>query len=103
MISSQLDMLWGTFFASGEYKPIKQLVEVLELGQYKGNFNKYKESQDAAYEEKAALDLVYQVAKLSIDSNCRQDKLVRDYCNFIYENENLSPQAKQELKEILGR
>jgi hypothetical protein len=102
-ISNQMDMLWGTFFASGEYKPMKALVDLLELGQYKGNFDKYKESKDPAYEEKAALDVVYQTAKWSIASNCSQHTLVKNYCNFIYENENLSPQAKQELKEILGR
>lgn len=103
MSGYQMDMLWGTFFASGEYEPIKQLVEVLDLGQYKGNFNKYKDSKDVAYEEKATLDLIYQTAKWSIDSNCRRYSLVRDYCNFMYDNENLRLQEKQELKEIVGR
>lgn len=103
MIGSKLDMLWGTFFASGEYIHIKKLVEVLELAQYSGYFNQFKESKNTMLEEKAALDLVYQTVKWSIDSNYRQHKLVRDYCNFIYDNEELSPWVRQELMKILGR
>lgn len=101
--SYQMDMLWGTFFASGKYEPIRQLVRLLDLGQYKGNFNKYKEAKDTVYEEQAALDIIYQTAKWSIESNCKQHLLVKDYCCFAYDHENLPPQAKQELKEILGK
>lgn len=101
--SNQLDMLWSTFYASGEYRSIKQLVEVLRYGEFKGSFEKYKQTQAVADEKNAAMDLVYKAARWSIDSNVKQHKLVKDYCNYIYETETLSPVVKQELKEILGR
>lgn len=101
--SHQLDMLWSAFFASGEYRPIKQLVEVLRFGEFKGSFDKYKQTRAMADEKNAAKDLVYKAAKWSIESNVKQHKLVKDYCNYMYETETLSPVVKEELKEILGR
>jgi len=102
-ISYQMDMLWSYFFASGEYPPIKQLVEVLELGKFKGSLEKYKQTKSSADEENAAKELVYKASRWSIETNIKQHRLVKDYCEFIYAQENLPPYAKQELKEVLGK
>ncbi len=98
-----LDMLWSYFFASGEYRPIKQLVDVLDLAIYKGSLDKFKQTQSPADEGNAAKELIYKAARWSLESNIRQHKLVKDYSEFIYAKEDLSPQAKQELKEALGK
>lgn len=102
-ISYQMDMLWSYFFASGEYAPIKQLVEVLEFGKFKGSLEKYKQTSSSADEENASKELVYKAARWSLETNIKQHKLVKDYCEFIYAQENLPPHAKQELKEILEK
>lgn len=101
--SNLMDMLWSYFFASGEYQPIRQLVEVLELGKFKGSLEKYKQTNSSVYEENAAKELVYKAARWSIESNIKQHRLVKDYCEFIYAQEILPQHAKQELKEILGK
>lgn len=101
-ICYQMDMLWSYFFASGEYQPIKQLVEVLELGKFKGGLEKYTQTNSSVDEENAAKELVYKAARWSIETNIKKHRLVKDYCEFIYTQENLPPRAKQELKEILG-
>lgn len=98
-----MDMLWGNFFASGEYEPVRRLVDCLELGKFKGGLEKYKQTKAKDDEENAARDMAYQAARWSIKSNVMNHQLVRNYCDFIYENEQLSPIVRQELKEILGR
>lgn len=101
---SQLDMLWGEFMANGSYKPIKKVVETLELAKYKGYLEKYKNSDKTEDDhQKAYYDAIYQAAKWSLNSNCSQHMLVKDYCNYIYKNETLSETMRLELKEILGQ
>ena len=102
-VAGQLDMLWGTFFAEGRYEPIKHIVDVLDYGKYKGSMDVYKKTKSLENEKKAAAELVFQAAKWSLESNCKNNKLVKDYCNYIYENEKISLQVKNELKEILER
>lgn len=99
--ASQLDMLWGTFMASGEYKPVRAIVDVLELGRYTGYFDKYTQSKQEEDQANAACDLVYRTAKWSLNSNKQQHQLVREYCYYIYEHEFLSKQVKSELAGIL--
>jgi hypothetical protein len=101
---SQLDMLWGEFLANGSYKPIKRIVETLELAKYKGYVEKYKNSNKTEDDRmKAYYDAIYQAAKWSLKSNCSQHMLVNDYCNYLYNNETLSETIRLELKEILGQ
>jgi hypothetical protein len=101
---SQLDMLWGTFLASGSYKPVLAIVNSLELCKYKGYIERYKTSDKTAEDYKNAMsDAIYQSARWSLGSNCSQHRLVKDYCNYIYDNEKLSGDVKNELGEILGR
>lgn len=99
----QIDMLWGEFYAGGEYGTIKRIVDLLELCKYKGSMEKYQKSKKTkADEEKAYLDVIYRSIRWSLTNNCSQHKLVYDYCNFIYSSEELPGDVKKELKEILG-
>ena len=89
--------------ASGEYKPVRALVDVLELGRHTGYFDKYTQSKREEDQAKAACDLVYRTAKWSLNSNKQQHQLVRDYLYYVYHNEPISEQVKSELEEILGK
>ena len=79
----QLDILWGIFFANGKYKPIFKLVSSLDL-------NKEKDYA-----------LIFLPARWSIESNCKQHRLVTDYYKYIYKNEKLSQHVERVLRRIL--
>jgi len=99
----QMDLLWNRFFAGGEYRPIKMIVDVLDWGRYKGSLERYKQTRTAAAEAAAAKDVAYQTARWSLGRFIRQHALVRDYCSFMLEKERLSPVARQELKALLDK
>lgn len=102
----QLDWLWGTFLASGSADPIRKLVSVLGQSKYEKKVRKaterfQKTGAPANPDRGFMLGAVYQAAKWSIDSNCKQHLLVRAYCEYFLEYEKLDKAAKKALKEIL--
>ena len=104
--ADQLDVLWSEFLATGKYHPVKKIVSALALSKYKGTLDKIKsgEIKDRTREiEKAAyLDATYQSAVWSLISNCKQMPLVFKYCIFVYENESLPEDIKNQLGAILS-
>ena len=100
----QLDMLWTKFFASGKYRPIRTLVDALELVKYKGSIEKYQQSnQDPALENDAYLEATYRSLIWSLDVNSKTFRLVQDYLSYIYNKEQLPEDVKAELKLILTK
>ncbi len=98
----QLDMLWGTFMASGSYKPVLKLIKTLDYVKYKGSLDNYKKSAKTEEDRRKAMDeAVYQATVWSMKSNYSQYELIREYCNWAYQYEDLSPVQKQELKKIM--
>ena len=99
---SQLDILWGIFKGSGSYKPVKKIIDILSLSEYKGCQTKYKTSEKTDEDrQKAIWDTIYQAAFSSLKKNSAQFPLVKDYCAYAYENEELPERVKAELQEIL--
>lgn len=102
-IPAQLDMLWSTFFASGEIEPIRRLVSVLDYATFKGALEAFKNSAQTEDDKaRARKDLLYRAAQWSLGSNIKQHPLVRDYCITIYNRGELSDTAKEELGKLLG-
>lgn len=99
--AAQMDFLWGRFFAGGEYAPVKQMTEFLALSKYKGSLDKYKQTKNAADEKAAMGDLLFQAARWSLRCEYKESNLVKKYCDFIYENEALPAEVKQEFKAII--
>lgn len=99
----QLDMLWGTFYASGSYKPIYKLIQTLDFVEYKGSLEKYKISEQKTEDEmqRAVKDAIYESLVWSIGSHCRQYELVLNYCNWAYHYGELNDIQKTELSKIL--
>lgn len=92
---TQLDVLWGRFFASGRYEPIRDLVAVLAYHPYKEaleNFKKLK-TKPANAPVEVYKSLVFGAAVWSLRSNIQQDKVVRDYCEGILLRKEL-PEAE---------
>jgi hypothetical protein len=102
----QLDMLWSEFLATGKYAPIKKIVGALALEKYKGTLDKIKQENLDLTDQlrrEAYLDATYQSAVWSLLSNNKQKPLVNKYCHFIYQNEELAENVKQQLAFILRR
>jgi hypothetical protein len=99
---SQLDMLWGTFMASGSYQPILKLIQTLDYTKYQGDLDKFKKSKQTAEDRQNAINnAIYNSLVWSLNSNCRQHKLVKEYCDWAIGHENLSNVQKDELNKIL--
>ena len=99
---SQLDMLWGTFMASGSYKPILKLIQTLDYTKYQGDIDKFKKSKQTTEDRQNAINnAIYDSLVWSIKSNCDQHDLVHKYCNWALQYENLSSVQKDELQKIL--
>lgn len=99
---AQLDVLWGTFSANGSYKPILKLIQTLDYTKYQGDLDKYKTSEKTADDrQKAINNAIYNALTWSIKSNCKQQSLVKEYCEWALQNEKLSPTQKEELLKIL--
>lgn len=91
---AQLDVLWGRFFASGRYEPIRELVAVLAYHPYKDALDEYKklEKKPAKTPVEVYKSGIFRAAVWSLRSNMEQDKVVRDYCEGIL--------LRRELPEI---
>ncbi len=101
--ASHLDIQWTKFFASGAYDPILQLVNALQFSEFLPdleNYEKSDKSKEAAL--RANKGAWYTAAKWSLESNCSQYVLVKDYCRYILNNEPLSESVKKDLKLIIG-
>lgn len=100
----QLDILWSEFLTTGRYDPIRKIVSALALKEYEGTIDKIKSGEFEATEEfaqKAYLEATHKSAIWSLISNCKQMPLVFKYCAYIYENENLEADIKNQLGAIL--
>jgi hypothetical protein len=97
----QLDMLWGIFFASGSYRPVKKLIETLDYARYRPEANKFrmtpKSGKEKTNDTKAS---IYRALVWSIESNVSQYPLVAEYCNWALQNEQLTPVQRAELRDL---
>ena len=81
----QLDVLWGRFFASGRFAPIRELVAVLAYHPYRAALDDFKklETKPARVPVEVKKSAVFGAAVWSLGSNIQRDKVVRDYCEGI--------------------
>ena len=99
---AQLDMLWGTFMASGSYMPILKLIQTLDYTKYQGYLDAFSESEQTDEDRQNAINnAIYDSLVWSLRSNCEQHRLVKDYCYWAVNYENLSVEQKDELNKIL--
>lgn len=93
---TQLDVLWGRFFASGSYAPLRELVGVLSYHPYAEALEAFRKNpqKPARVPEEVQKSAVFGAAVWSLRSNVQRDKLVRDYCEGILLRQEL-PAAEQ--------
>lgn len=100
----KLDIFWGDFFATSRFIPILELVKTLEYAKYNGAVKAYKNSAKTKDDyDRAIKDAIFQAAYWSIQSNCHQHELVRNYCLYILKKEKLPNLAQLYLAIIMEK
>ena len=82
---STIDMCWGYFLASGDTKYVRKVVSVLQI-ENKGD---------------SAKDVIGDLARRSLTSNCRQHPKILKYCRSIVDD--LPDRSKAEVQAILDK
>ncbi|MFH1062748.1 MAG: hypothetical protein V1747_07700 [Candidatus Omnitrophota bacterium] len=103
---SQLDMLWGEFFATGRLKPVRQIISSFQLSEFMGTLEKIKKkeldvNEKSVYRE-AMLEATFSSALWSLESNCNQSSLLYQYCVGLIESDELNDNEKGYLGAILN-
>ena len=100
---SQLDLLWGEFFATGRFAPIQQLVQIAEdYTPYRGKLDEYKRMspRPASIPPDARKDLLLGTTLWSLGSNAYQCKRVGDYLTGIAHHFKDVPPAQRAVAQI---
>lgn len=98
----QLDLLWAKFFASGSFEPIKKIVSTFKYAKYIGSLEKLGPVDDINKLNKDCWkELVFKASMWSVKANVNSYNLVRDYCKFLYLDDETSVEAKKVLSLIL--
>jgi hypothetical protein len=82
---TQLDVLWGRFFASGRFAPIRELTALLAYHSFRDAPDEFKKlaEKPARLPVEVSKGLVFRAVLWSLGSNIERDKVVRDYCEGI--------------------
>jgi len=101
----QLDMLWAEFFATGNIRPIRQLVTALNLVKYQGTLDQIKtgelDSEKPEIYRAGTLEATFQSTLWSLRKNCSQTPLLYHYCVGILDSEELEKPAQSCLAMLL--
>ena len=107
--TDDLDSLWGEFFATGEYKPIRRLIDALAAPNLVASqfTKKLLKEKTAPKTDKECADfmrgIVYQTAVGSINASCRAYDLVAEYCFYASRyDSDIDPAAKLMVAQILA-
>jgi hypothetical protein len=97
-----LDLMWSTFGATGQFKPIQTIASVLSWRSDYDDFDKMRKSGTHISEltPSIARGLAYMAAGWSMDSFQRNDPLVADYIEFMLASPDISDSVKTELKGL---
>jgi hypothetical protein len=101
-LMSRLDMLWSIFAATGEFKPVKAVVDFL---QWREDYVSLKKKVDAGerlsdLSESVMRGVIYRGAGWSLKSLVRSDGLVADYVAFLKTSAETPTSLKAELQGL---
>lgn len=98
-----LAMLWGKFFAGGEYTIAKKIVQTLALAQYKGAMGRFGAGQkDEQAQQEAFFESLYQKNVIDLLSRLPNHSLMQGYCLYMLQRADVSALVAQELEAILA-
>jgi hypothetical protein len=101
---SQLDMLWGKFFATGAFEPVNRIASTVEYYPFLGRLDELKKTgqKPATIPPDIEKELVLQSALWSLGSIAKQQPLVHHYGEWILARENLDATSQMLLAKALG-
>jgi hypothetical protein len=99
-----LDMLWGHFMATGKEESIRRIISAFGLSKHAGALERFKTSEKTEQDKKEAyLDVTFQAAQWSLESNCRQHPLVLKHCKAIFADPKLPKDQSLWLGTLLSK
>jgi len=98
-----LDLLWGQFWASGRYEPLKKIVGALELRVSDVDSVTLKNPTTPEEKRTAQRNQVYKAAKWSLGATSKSFDLIRNYLAYMVERENFSASTNEELTPMFTR
>jgi hypothetical protein len=98
-VFGHLDLMWSTFGATGDFKPVATIASTLAWRADYDEFDKMRKSGTHPSEITPSLarGLAYMAAGWSMESFQRNDPLVADYIEFMLASPDVSPEIKTEL------
>ena len=103
-----LDILWARFMATGNYKPIKQIIDAMSLVKvgmspqlFKQTYTDTKIKPSTKVVQQLYQTMAGMTASWSLTSNSRQHQLVRLYCEYTLLKGNESILIKAMLNKVL--
>lgn len=102
VLPDKMDMLWGTFFATGRIEPIRTISSMLA---WRNDYEKFMKLQESGQRPKELTDSImrgvaYAAAGWSLNSLSLNDGLVSDYLEAIKAAPETSKEIKAELSAL---
>jgi hypothetical protein len=100
----EINILWADFMATGAFRPVQKIVNVLALESTKGAKNILASGDTtviADLKKRAELESVYQAALGSLIEKGERHSLVKQYLGYIHDLEASDPVVKSQLESIL--
>jgi hypothetical protein len=97
-----LDMLWATFGATGQFKPVQTVASALSWRADYEDFEKLRKTPDhpSTLTPSIVRGVVYTAAGWSLASFQRNDPLVADYIDYMRASSDTPQSVKSELAEL---
>lgn len=105
MGAAQIDMLWGEFFAEGNYAPIRRIMDALSLNSELAEMERIiaQNRKPATKKEwqNFMLGMLNKAALSTLAKNAFTFDLVRQYCEWAIENKDIPPSSILKLSPII--
>lgn len=99
---TKLDMLWATYFATGDFKPVNALVSMLAWREDEDKLQKVRKSGQKPLEltDSIVKAVVFEAAGWSLGSIAKNDGLVADYLDALKISESTPQAVKAEIANL---
>ena len=101
-VFGHLDLMWSTFGATGQFKPVNTIASTLSWRPDYDDFDKARKARDhnLSFTPSVIRGVAYTAAGWSLGSFQRNDPLAADYIEFMLASADTSPLVKSELTNL---
>lgn len=98
----KLDLMWGTFLASGDATPVRRVIETLEYTNDPEAIERYRRTHSKEDREAVKRYIMGQAALWSLKSNAEQHPRVLEICEVVAKEKSLPRHADLLLVKLLS-